>query len=950
MAIVLTVTLGLIVAPFVYAQSPLANSIFLILDNILMGMITMFASLTGIFISLLVVVARYNTFLNAPIVMQGWPIVRDLMNMVFIIGLLMISAGTVLRLQNYRYNRLLGKLIIMAFLVNFSKFIAVFLLQFGQVVMLTFVNAFRDVAFGNFSHMFGLDAVLNFAKQDPATSTSSGISIFVTLLAGLIMMLIAFVVMLAITVILFVRIVALWLLIILSPLAYALRVLPQTEKYASQWWSEFGKYVVVGPVLAFFLWIALALVGSGNCTSTNIEEKCVSNPIAQADPKTQAAQADAEQDTASLRKDFVSEALSLDRMMTFVVGIIFLMMGLQYAQKSGTAGASFAGKVAAAGFGAAATVTLLNYARDRTVAPVQGWIKNRQRGRESAIQSRTETLEAVGDRARAAIPIGQGGQRKAAAAANAFERNRTARTGQQQGVKDWTDDQVRSEFLKSGNMRNRVMAMEELRTRGGGRLDLADAPMRAAFDTVTSAQRGLRVNAFMPEADRKKIREAVIKENVEHMKPEQARALLPTLDSGEEQMIAANALEKKTPLRSDNPADVALVSGVRENLRNTPGRQHEYDVSLMKGNPDMAMALLFGNLATPEGMAGFKSALQQKQMGTYSMGKMYDKLNDGQRQELMSHLLDISPDAETYHSYIKDMDKDDLKKYSKHIDMTGQSVDRRNMVAKETGAWGLAFSEKDASGKQRWMMTKDKDGKDVAVAQDYIDKLGGDEITKNISKESAKDENVLKALKKSKNFLWKHWETLRTRDDETRQELAKGLEAYAQTLGADAKTGALDLDREKLVKELGEEAGGEAYNDRAFVAQHLLLATKGKKVAFDLKDDSADGGLNLFRRSLIGAKAGEIGGINASDAYKNNAELIQAEMGINMKTQELGDLLLQNYSLAKGSLEQGQDKLKALIKAGEDVQKNRNRLKSMANSPVIGRYVDYEATGAATET
>lgn len=623
------VVLGLIIAPSVYAQNALANSIFLILDNILMGMITLFASMTGIFVSLLVLVARYNVFLNAPIVQQGWPIVRDLMNMVFIIGLLMISAGTVLRLQNYRYNRLLGKLIIMAFLVNFSKFIAVFLLQFGQIVMLTFVNAFRDVAFGNFSHMFGLDAVLNFAREntDTLAKSYSGLSIFVTLLAGLIMMMIAFVVMLAITVILFVRIVALWLLIILSPLAYALRVLPQTEQYATQWWREFGKYVVVGPVLAFFLWIALALVGSGNCASTDINVQCTGNPISQADQKTKDAQTDAEKDTASLRKDFVSEALSLDRMMTFVVGIIFLMMGLNYAQKSGTAGASFAGKVASAGFSGAATVTGLNYVRDRAVAPVQGWIQNRQRARQSAIQQRTETLEAAGDRARAAAPVvpvilSRGGQRRAEAAANAFERNRTARTGQQLGVKDWSDEQVQREFLTSGNMRNRIMAMEELRSRGGGRLNLADAPMRDAFNAVTSASRApfSGVNAYMPEADRKKLRESVLNENLTHMDPAQVRTLMPTLTSAEEQAMAVNALEKKDALRADSPADVAMVNGLRAGLRDIPVKLKEFDDALKKSNPRMALQTVYNNFAA--GAADVQHLLSDANQGLFDMANL----------------------------------------------------------------------------------------------------------------------------------------------------------------------------------------------------------------------------------------------------------------------------------------------------------------------------------------
>ena len=73
------------------------------------------------FIDLLVWVAQYNDFVNAEAVKVGWTVVRDVANMFFIVGLLVISFGTVFRIQEYRYNNLLSRLIIMAVLINFSK-------------------------------------------------------------------------------------------------------------------------------------------------------------------------------------------------------------------------------------------------------------------------------------------------------------------------------------------------------------------------------------------------------------------------------------------------------------------------------------------------------------------------------------------------------------------------------------------------------------------------------------------------------------------------------------------------------------------------------------------------------------------------------------------------------------------------------------------------------------
>lgn len=536
----LTVTLASLIGHRAYAAdvsltNALGNAIFLILSTIVWALTKLLASLTGLFVSLMVSVARYNVFLNAPVVKIGWPIVRDLMNMMFIIALLVISAGTVLRLQNYRYNRLLGKLIIMALLVNFSKFIAVFLLQFAQVVMLTFVNAFRDIAFGNFTHMFGLDSVLTLTAQNNPFQDNGTFSVFVTLVASLALMLVAFVVMLAITVMLFVRIIALWFLIILSPVAYALRVLPNTERYASQWWAEFTKYAVLGPVLAFFLWISLALVGSSNTNCQGAQD-----PLSRADCNVGTSLSQNKQDTQALSSDFVNQLLDMNQLITFIIGIIFLMLGLQYATKAGTAGASFASRVSQAGFGAAATVTGLNAIRDRAVTPVQGWIKNRQGAQRAAIQERTESLEAAGDRARAAIgrtAVGRNiaglerGTARAQAAATAYERTQNIRTAQRQSTKDQTNDQLRNTFLNSQDMRQRTVAMQELQSRN--RLNLADNAIRTAFNTVTNATRSInpnaRVNAELPEADRRKIREEAITTAAETADWPQAQAMLPDL-------------------------------------------------------------------------------------------------------------------------------------------------------------------------------------------------------------------------------------------------------------------------------------------------------------------------------------------------------------------------------------------------------------------------------------
>ena len=102
-----------------------------------------FGRLLLVLIDLLLKIGSYNDFVDAQSVVIGWSVVRDVMNIAFIIGLLAIAFGTVLRIQSYHYKNTLLKLLIMALLVNFSKTITGVFIDLSQVVMLTFFNAVK---------------------------------------------------------------------------------------------------------------------------------------------------------------------------------------------------------------------------------------------------------------------------------------------------------------------------------------------------------------------------------------------------------------------------------------------------------------------------------------------------------------------------------------------------------------------------------------------------------------------------------------------------------------------------------------------------------------------------------------------------------------------------------------------------------------------------------------
>lgn len=381
------------------SSSTLLNNIYFFMSSIVIGIVQFVGNFTALMIHLLVIVSSYNEFINVPVVQTGWAIVRDITNMFFIIALLVIAAGTVLRIENYRYNRLLAKVIIMAFLVQFSRLITGFLIQSAQVVTLTFVNSYREVFFGNIANLFGLKQVLSLADQTLQQSAAGLSQIFISLLAGLTLMVVAFIVTLAIVIIFAIRIIALWILTILSPLAYALRILPNTEGFAKRWWSDFGKYVTIGPVLAFVLWLSLALISS---TSPGAGISSKFNDTL-GDAGTKYAQDN------SVGTPFSSEITAIPNLLSFLVGVIFLIMGLQYASSLGGAAGKIAGSFSSAATGAALGTSGVAWLRDRTVAPVQKYWKARQDRNKDAVDRRAAGLGYAVDKVESAT-IGKAGR------------------------------------------------------------------------------------------------------------------------------------------------------------------------------------------------------------------------------------------------------------------------------------------------------------------------------------------------------------------------------------------------------------------------------------------------------------------------------------------------------------------------------------------------------------
>lgn len=271
----------------------------------------------------LLIVAQWNKFINILTVEIGWKIVRDLCNMFFILILLVIAFATILRVESYNAKRLLPKLLIMAVLINFSKMICGYIIDFSQVIMLTFLSVLDTESKNQLPILLGIDKIMMLSEKASAANVEvSSLTVLGALLAGMLVGIVAFVVVLVIFIMLVFRIVMLWVYVILSPIAFLTAAFPAGQKYSSQWWGEFIKQVITGPILAFFLYLALSTLND------------TMNALGSANN--------------SIGSDFVSK-LPADfweqtTFQTYIITLALLVGGLIVTQQAGGIAGSIAGK------------------------------------------------------------------------------------------------------------------------------------------------------------------------------------------------------------------------------------------------------------------------------------------------------------------------------------------------------------------------------------------------------------------------------------------------------------------------------------------------------------------------------------------------------------------------------------------------------------------------------
>jgi hypothetical protein len=228
----------------------------------LFRLVWMFFAMAMWLLDVVVSPEMFNQIFFSPAAINGintaWGFVRDFFNLFFILIVVLIGLSVILGVSKFKDKSMLVKVALAAMLINFSKAITLFFIDMSQIFMRFFAEALGSELTAKF-----LDLV-RFGDLVKDSTLSDNSVYLVTILCVIIMTIIMAVMIFYLAVSLIIRMVAFWVLIILSPLAFFGMAMEGTKLGAlkDDWVKNLISWCFYGPILLFFIWLALILVAT----------------------------------------------------------------------------------------------------------------------------------------------------------------------------------------------------------------------------------------------------------------------------------------------------------------------------------------------------------------------------------------------------------------------------------------------------------------------------------------------------------------------------------------------------------------------------------------------------------------------------------------------------------------------------------------------------------------
>lgn len=232
------------------------------------------------------------SFIKAPVVLAGWELSRDFVNILFVLILIIIGLATVLGIENYKAKKALPMLVLAIILINFSPVICGVFIDLANIIM----NVFKDpaIAAGGILSTSAGNITSYVLKEIPKVMGNYppgfiinpdnlivSIGFFGLIISGVLFNILLFGALAIYALVFFVRIVVLWILIIVSPFAFLGFFFPKWPIVGSiqkQWTGQFFQWTFIGIPLFFFLYLAQEMISIPVCSGTIITGE--GNPFA----------------------------------------------------------------------------------------------------------------------------------------------------------------------------------------------------------------------------------------------------------------------------------------------------------------------------------------------------------------------------------------------------------------------------------------------------------------------------------------------------------------------------------------------------------------------------------------------------------------------------------------------------------------------------------------------